>query len=117
MTISRGQAGRRPARRPGHPGRHRDHRRHIRAHPGEHDRRTGDHHRLRDAAGTVGQPLPIISKIGGGALLCLMVPAVLVYFNMFNETMLNATTALMKEANFLYFVISMLVLHQATLGR
>jgi malate:Na+ symporter len=38
-----------------------------------------------------------------------MVPAVLVYFNVFNETMLNATTALMKEANFLYFVISMLV--------
>ncbi|MEV0083657.1 2-hydroxycarboxylate transporter family protein [Saccharopolyspora sp. NPDC050642] len=59
--------------------------------------------------GPLGNRLPVVSKIGGGALLCLMVPSVLVHFGAFNETILNATAALMKEANFLYFVISALV--------
>lgn len=59
--------------------------------------------------GPLGNRLPIISKIGGGALVCLMVPSILVYLGVFNDTVLDATTALMKEANFLYFVISTLV--------
>lgn len=59
--------------------------------------------------GPLGDRLPIISKIGGGALLCLMVPSVLVYFGVFNATILNATNALMKQADFLYFVIASLV--------
>jgi len=59
--------------------------------------------------GPLGNHLPVISKIGGGALLCLMVPSVLVYFDVFNESTLDAVAALMKEANFLYFVISTLV--------
>ncbi|WP_405163294.1 2-hydroxycarboxylate transporter family protein [Nocardia sp. NBC_01499] len=59
--------------------------------------------------GPLGNRLPVISKIGGGALICLMVPSVLVYFSVFNANTLSAVNALMKEANFLYFVISTLV--------
>ncbi|MGW7535490.1 2-hydroxycarboxylate transporter family protein [Amycolatopsis sp. NPDC054798] len=59
--------------------------------------------------GPLGNRLPIISRIGGGALLCLMIPSVLVYFGVFDDNILNATAALMKKANFLYFVISALV--------
>ena len=59
--------------------------------------------------GPLGNHLPIINKIGGGALVCLMVPSILVFLGVFNDTVLDATTALMKEANFLYFVISTLV--------
>jgi malate:Na+ symporter len=59
--------------------------------------------------GPLGNRIPIVSKIGGGALVCLMVPSILVYLGVFNDTVLDATTALMKEANFLYFVISTLV--------
>lgn len=59
--------------------------------------------------GPLGNSLPVISKIGGGALLCLMVPSVLVYLGVVNESTLEATTALMKDANFLYFVICTLV--------
>ena len=39
--------------------------------------------------GPLGNHLPIINKIGGGALLCLMVPSVLVYFDVFNEATLD----------------------------
>jgi malate:Na+ symporter len=59
--------------------------------------------------GPLGERLPVISKIGGGALVCLMVPSVLVYFSVFNDNTLEAVTSLMKEANFLYFVICTLV--------
>lgn len=59
--------------------------------------------------GPLGNKLPVISKIGGGALVCLMLPSILVYFGVFNDNILGAATALMKEANFLYFVISSLV--------
>lgn len=59
--------------------------------------------------GPLGDRLPVISKIGGGALVCLMVPSVLVYFSVFNNNTLEAVTSLMKEANFLYFVICTLV--------
>ncbi|MFF3227293.1 2-hydroxycarboxylate transporter family protein [Nocardia suismassiliense] len=59
--------------------------------------------------GPLGNRLPVISKIGGGALICLMTPSVLVYFGAFNENTLAAVNSLMKEANFLYFVICTLV--------
>jgi malate:Na+ symporter len=59
--------------------------------------------------GPLGNRIPVISKIGGGALVCLMVPSIVVYLGVFNDTVLDATKALMKEANFLYFVISTLV--------
>lgn len=35
--------------------------------------------------GALGNRLPVISKIGGGALVCLMVPSLLVYFGVFNS--------------------------------
>jgi len=59
--------------------------------------------------GPLGERLPVIRKIGGGALVCLMVPSVLVYFSVFNKNTLSAVESLMKEANFLYFVICTLV--------
>lgn len=59
--------------------------------------------------GPLGERLPVIRKIGGGALICLMVPSVMVYFNVFNDSTLGAVESLMKEANFLYFVICTLV--------
>lgn len=59
--------------------------------------------------GPLGNRLPVVSKIGGGALVCLMIPSILVYFGAVNDNILDAATALMKQANFLYFVISTLV--------
>ncbi|WP_313515922.1 2-hydroxycarboxylate transporter family protein [Pseudomonas sp.] len=59
--------------------------------------------------GQVGQRTPILKEIGGGAILCLMLPSVLVFLGVFGGTTLDATRMLMKEANFLYFVIASLV--------
>ncbi|MFC9557034.1 2-hydroxycarboxylate transporter family protein [Rhodococcus sp. NPDC056960] len=59
--------------------------------------------------GPLGNRLPIVTKIGGGALVCLMTPSILVYFGIFNDNTLDAVHSLMKEANFLYFVICTLV--------
>lgn len=59
--------------------------------------------------GPLGQSIPIFKDIGGPAILCLLLPSVLVYFDVFNSTSLNAVHVLMKEANFLYFVIACLV--------
>ncbi|MFI1801882.1 2-hydroxycarboxylate transporter family protein [Streptomyces sp. NPDC020379] len=59
--------------------------------------------------GPLGNRLPVISRVGGGALVCLMVPSLLVYLGAFDKNILGAATALMKDANFLYFVIATLV--------
>lgn len=59
--------------------------------------------------GQIGQRLPILKEIGGGAILCLMLPSVLVFYGFFGSTTLEATKMLMKDANFLYFVIASLV--------
>jgi malate:Na+ symporter len=59
--------------------------------------------------GQVGQRLPVLKEIGGGAILCLMLPSVLVFFGFFGAPTIDATKMLMKEANFLYFVIASLV--------
>ncbi|WP_067722439.1 2-hydroxycarboxylate transporter family protein [Nocardia yamanashiensis] len=59
--------------------------------------------------GPLGNRLPVISKIGGGALICLLGPSILVYLGAFEQNTLDAVTVLMKQANFLYFVISTLV--------
>jgi malate:Na+ symporter len=73
--------------------------------------------------GPLGNKIPVISKIGGGALLCLMVPSIAVAAGLFNKNTLDAATSLMKEANFLYFVISVLVvgsivgMHRGTMLR
>jgi len=71
--------------------------------------------------GPLGDSIPGIKKIGGGSLLCLLVPSVLAYFHVFNTSTLAATTGLLKDANFLYFVICTLVvgsilgMHRATM--
>lgn len=59
--------------------------------------------------GQVGQRLPLLRDIGGGAILCLLLPSVLVYYGFFGSTTIDATKMLMKDANFLYFVIASLV--------
>lgn len=59
--------------------------------------------------GQLGQRLPILKEIGGGAILCLMLPSVLVFYGFFGSATIDATKMLMKEANFLYFVIASLV--------
>ncbi|WP_341520222.1 2-hydroxycarboxylate transporter family protein [Pseudomonas sp. G.S.17] len=59
--------------------------------------------------GQVGQRLPILKEFGGGAILCLMLPSVLVFFGFFGAPTIDATKMLMKDANFLYFVIASLV--------
>jgi malate:Na+ symporter len=50
----------------------------------------------------------VLKDIGGPAILCLMVPSVLVYFGVWKHT-LDTVHLLMKEANLLYFVIACLV--------
>ncbi|MFP1727571.1 2-hydroxycarboxylate transporter family protein [Lonsdalea quercina] len=57
----------------------------------------------------IGRNIPVLKEIGGPAILCLIVPSVLVYYEFFNDTTLDTVTLLMKEANFLYFVIASLV--------
>ncbi|MFI1912843.1 2-hydroxycarboxylate transporter family protein [Nocardia sp. NPDC020380] len=59
--------------------------------------------------GPLGNRLPIVSRIGGGALVCLMAPSILVYAKVFDGNTVKAVAALMKQANFLYFVIATLV--------
>ncbi|WP_019420566.1 2-hydroxycarboxylate transporter family protein [Paenibacillus sp. OSY-SE] len=59
--------------------------------------------------GDIGLKVPILKDIGGPAILSIFVPSVLVFLNVFNHSVMDAVTALMKEANFLYFYISCLV--------
>ncbi|CAI8831287.1 Citrate/malate transporter [compost metagenome] len=59
--------------------------------------------------GQMGSRLPILKEIGGGAILCLMLPSILVFYGFFGPATIDATKMLMKEANFLYFVIASLV--------
>lgn len=57
----------------------------------------------------IGSNIPVFKDIGGPAILCLMVPSVMVYFELFNDNTMKTVHLLMKEANFLYFVIACLV--------
>ncbi|WP_222932807.1 2-hydroxycarboxylate transporter family protein [Nocardia yunnanensis] len=59
--------------------------------------------------GPLGNRLPLVSRIGGGALVCLLTPSILVYAKVFDGNTVRAVTVLMKQANFLYFVIATLV--------
>ncbi|WP_392565773.1 2-hydroxycarboxylate transporter family protein [Utexia brackfieldae] len=61
------------------------------------------------ALGTLGQHLPFLKKFGAPAILSLIIPSVLVYFNFFDANTLGAATALMKQSNFLLFYIASLV--------
>ncbi|WP_194205949.1 2-hydroxycarboxylate transporter family protein [Superficieibacter sp. 1612_C1] len=57
----------------------------------------------------IGRRIPLFKDIGGPAILCLMLPSVLVYFGVFQKHTLDTVHLLMKEANLLYFVIACLV--------
>lgn len=59
--------------------------------------------------GTIGANIPVLKNFGGPAILSLLVPSVLVFFNLLNPNVLEATNVLMKQANFLYFYIACLV--------
>ena len=59
--------------------------------------------------GQVGQRIPVLKEIGGAAILCLMLPSVAVFYGFFGPATVDATKILMKDANFLYFVIASLV--------
>ncbi len=59
--------------------------------------------------GTIGGSIPGLKNFGGPAILSLLVPSVLVFFNLVNENVLESADILMKQANFLYFYIACLV--------
>lgn len=59
--------------------------------------------------GDLGMRIPILKEIGGPAILALLIPSILVFFNVINEAGMNAVTQLMKTSNFLYLYISILV--------
>lgn len=59
--------------------------------------------------GTVGLNLPFFKKFGAPAILSLIVPSILVYYDFFDANTLAAANMLMKESNFLLFYIASLV--------
>ncbi|HCM89112.1 MULTISPECIES: 2-hydroxycarboxylate transporter family protein [Vagococcus] len=59
--------------------------------------------------GTLGANIPYLKNFGGPAIMSLLVPSILVFFNLVNENVLKSADMLMKQANFLYFYIACLV--------
>lgn len=59
--------------------------------------------------GTIGAKIPFLKNFGGPAILSLLVPSIMVFFNLLNQNVLDSTDMLMKQANFLYFYIACLV--------
>ncbi|TES46705.1 MULTISPECIES: 2-hydroxycarboxylate transporter family protein [Shouchella] len=59
--------------------------------------------------GEIGSRIPIFRSIGGPAILALFVPSAFMFFNLLNETTVNAVSNLMTTSNFLYFYIACLV--------
>ncbi|MDQ0493139.1 MULTISPECIES: 2-hydroxycarboxylate transporter family protein [Paenibacillus] len=57
----------------------------------------------------LGSKLPLLKHIGGPAILSLMVPSLMVFWNMFSPSAMGAVHTLMKTSNFLYFYIACLV--------
>ena len=51
------------------------------------------------ALAKIGRMVPVLKDIGGPAILCLMMPLVLVYFGVFEAHTLDTVHLLMKEAN------------------
>lgn len=58
---------------------------------------------------TIGKNIPVIKDIGGPAIFCLMIPSILVFYHVIPQNVLDSVHVLMKDANFLYFVIATLV--------
>lgn len=59
--------------------------------------------------GTLGSNIPYLKNFGGPAILSLLVPSILVFYNLINPNVLASANMLMKQANFLYFYIACLV--------
>jgi len=57
----------------------------------------------------LGFKIPILKNIGGPAILSLMIPSFLVFWNVLNPSVMDSVTTLMKTSNFLYLYISVLV--------
>ncbi|WP_028530842.1 2-hydroxycarboxylate transporter family protein [Paenibacillus sp. HW567] len=57
----------------------------------------------------LGFKLPILKSIGGPAILALMVPSFMVFWNVISPDALASVKTLMKTSNFLYLYISCLV--------
>lgn len=57
----------------------------------------------------LGFKLPLLKNIGGPAILSLMVPSFLVFWNVLNPPVVDAVHTLMKTSNFLYLYIACLV--------
>lgn len=57
----------------------------------------------------LGRNIPVLSRIGGPAILCLFVPALLVGYGLFHPDMLAAVKSAMKVDNLLYLYIASLV--------
>jgi malate:Na+ symporter len=57
----------------------------------------------------VGRNVPILKDIGGPAILSMLVPSILVFYNLINAQALRSITAVMTTANFLYLYIACLV--------
>ncbi|WP_442603264.1 2-hydroxycarboxylate transporter family protein [Paenibacillus sp. KN14-4R] len=57
----------------------------------------------------LGFKLPILKNIGGPAILSLMIPSLLVFWNVLNPSVTDSVHTLMKTSNFLYLYISILV--------
>lgn len=57
----------------------------------------------------LGFKLPILKSIGGPAILSLMIPSFLVFWNILNPSIIDSVHTLMKTSNFLYLYISCLV--------
>ncbi|MBO1515260.1 2-hydroxycarboxylate transporter family protein [Metabacillus bambusae] len=59
--------------------------------------------------GDLGLKIPILKDIGGPAILALLIPSIMVFYNLINPAAMEAVTTLMKTSNFLYLYISCLV--------
>nr|SFZ87610.1 Malate Na(+) symporter [Loigolactobacillus rennini] len=59
--------------------------------------------------GTIGGNIPVLKNFGGPAILSLLIPSILVFFDLLNKNVLASADILMKQANFLYFYIACLV--------
>ncbi|MCM3699387.1 2-hydroxycarboxylate transporter family protein [Paenibacillus macerans] len=57
----------------------------------------------------LGFKLPLLKNIGGPAILSLMIPSFLVFWNVLNPPVVDAVNTLMKTSNFLYLYIACLV--------
>ncbi|WP_447501610.1 2-hydroxycarboxylate transporter family protein [Acinetobacter pittii] len=57
----------------------------------------------------IGRNVPLLKEIGGPAILCLLLPSIFTYIQIVPTHVSDAVYVLMKEANFLYFVIATLV--------